>query len=180
MELVNPEIPTYASGSALDKVLFAQGKNIPSTLLPPQGAEGNIENCEMEYSFFPATVLNYTRLSDHLPIILPIPCMEENGSKDTISKIKVNNLTEEEWQTRDEDLGEHLAQACPLDKLREHKFTTDHLLRTITAAINRVFHKERRTKECARKLNAKEPIERFLYANLWHPEMPELLTALEN
>ena len=34
-ELVDPEVPTYAMGSAIDKMLFLPGFYIPSSLLPP-------------------------------------------------------------------------------------------------------------------------------------------------
>ena len=34
MDLMNPQVPTYAGGSAIDKFLFMPGEYIPSTLLP--------------------------------------------------------------------------------------------------------------------------------------------------
>ena len=36
LELVSPDIPTYATGSALDKLLLTPGAYIPHTFLPPR------------------------------------------------------------------------------------------------------------------------------------------------
>ena len=74
LELVNPNIPTFATGSATDEILRVPGDYIPSNFSPPansfvQIAEGVIEDRPV----YPAKVLDYKCLSDHLPVLLPIP-----------------------------------------------------------------------------------------------------------
>ena len=77
IELVNPCIPTYATGSAINKILFAPGGYMPSTFLPTKGAEWTYREARTDDQYFPASVINCTHISDHLPIILPIPCDKE-------------------------------------------------------------------------------------------------------
>ena len=77
MDLVNPQMPTYAGGTAIDKFLFVPGAYIPSTLLPDTyWTRNELDHCE-DAPFYPAQVIPYTHLSDHLPIRLPIPCDRE-------------------------------------------------------------------------------------------------------
>ena len=61
-DLVDPQVPTYAGGTAIDKFLFVPGAYVPSTLLPTSyGAEPNPEHY-VDAPHYPAEVKQ-----DHLP-----------------------------------------------------------------------------------------------------------------
>ena len=82
IELVDPCVPTFTSGSALDKLLFVPGGYIPSTLLPTRGSAEQDKGMASEDHHFPASVLHYDHISDHYPVLLSIPCDREEKIKD--------------------------------------------------------------------------------------------------
>ena len=73
-ELVDPTVPTYETGSALDKMLFLPGGYIPSTFLT-EGKGGGMEALQHnEDRPYPAWVHTGYSIGDHFPLILPVPC----------------------------------------------------------------------------------------------------------
>ena len=176
IELVDPNIPTYASGTAIDKCLFSPGRYIPSTLLPTKGLEWPEGQIGMEEHFFPATALNYTHLGDHLPILLPLPCDAEETSSDKVNKVRVAHLTEDDWGLKDAELQQQLEKYWPPKRLTQPITNISRLNDAITRSLNFVFQKERRQ---PKKRVEVDPFEHFLLANLQHPDMPLLLAALE-
>ena len=145
INLVDPCVPAVSSGSALDKFVVAPGRCIPSTLLPTGGPEWRGGMPEADARFFPASVLIYTRLSDHLPIILPIVCEEENRSRDRTNRLRIRGRTTEDWGQRDNRLLIVLEEARPLSRLQRPVTNIPRLLGVTTRSLNRVFHRERRT-----------------------------------
>ena len=72
MELTNPERPTFATGSTLDKFLLTPGTYVPPSLLPsPPGTlqEGLRDGEALQY---PGAVVDCSHISDHIPIVLPL------------------------------------------------------------------------------------------------------------
>ena len=57
MELLDPEIPTNALGSALDKFQFVPGFYVPSTFLPPRAGGPHEEEGMLDSPYYPASVL---------------------------------------------------------------------------------------------------------------------------
>ena len=51
--LVDPEAPTFATGSALDKFLFVPGSDMPSTFLPQSVASELAKEGVEDRPFFP-------------------------------------------------------------------------------------------------------------------------------
>ena len=112
-ELVDPEIPTFALGSSLDKILFMPGYYIPSTFLLPEDSRFLDRSGIWEEPYYPAEVLNYPHFSDHSPVMLPIPSDAKKGKEMTERSMRVGDLSEEDWQARDEKTQEILAKKLP-------------------------------------------------------------------
>ena len=176
IELVDPREPTYTSGSAIDKLLFLPGRYIPSTFLPTKGSEETGLTMSMEDQFFPAQVVKLDHISDHYPIVLPVPCDAEEKIKDKTNRVRVGKLTEEEWEEKDTALRMELEQNWPIKKLHGPITNIRRLHKSITRSLNKVFLKER---SAPKEKKETDPFEHFLLANIQHPEMPALLTALE-
>ena len=176
IDLVDPEVPTYAAGTAIDKFLFAPGRYIPSTFLPSGGNDWAEDEQCADTQYYPAAVLNYHALSDHLPVALTIPCDEEERSEDQIRSIRVKNLTDEDWEQRNADLQDEIERVWPKSQLEAPLKDPAQLYKVIVECLNRVFHRERKPAKPPRHT---DPFERFLLQNICHPEMAKLLTAME-
>ena len=175
-ELTDPVAPTFASGSAIDKFLFVPGAYIPSTLLP-SGVAGELsERGDDEALFYPADVLMCTHMSDHLPIILPLPCDEEERPSANSKKIRVAGLSDETWGERNDELAVNLGVAWPPEALERPVVNVGRLHRTIEAALDRTFFRERSTPGPPVK---EDPLSVFLRRHARHPELDSLLGALE-
>ena len=94
MELVNPEAPSFATGSALDRFLFAPGSYIPSTFLPQSAVSELTAEEADDCPSYPADVPLCTHMSDHHPIILPIPWDEVDHPSRSSPKIRVSGLSD--------------------------------------------------------------------------------------
>ena len=113
LDLISPQVPTYARGAAIDKFLFVPGEYIPSTLLPDNlGPRQELEH-SADQPFFPAQVVQYTDLSDHMPILLPIPCEAIPRQKMRTKRIRIGGLFDETWEERDRRLAELLVKNWP-------------------------------------------------------------------
>ena len=177
MDLVNPQMPTYAGGTAIDKFLFVPGSYIPSTLLPETyWARNELDHCE-DTPFYPAQVTPYTHLSDHLPILLPIPCDREEKPLMRLRRIRIGALSDETWQERDEQLGEMLEGKWPKSTLEMPIVNISRLFGTIQHIIYRTFHRESKPQKTKEET---DPLERFIMSHLEHPDMDGLLEALEH
>ena len=97
-ELLHPDIPTFALGSSLDKFLFVPGYYIPSTFLPPGDSRYLDRAGLMEEPYYPGVVVEYPHLSDHSPILLPIPSDTRDLPEKAERRIRVGKLTPEEWE----------------------------------------------------------------------------------
>ena len=176
MELVNPEAPTFATGSALDKFLFVPGSYIPSTFLP-RSAVTELTGRETEdCPYYPADVLLCTHMSDHHPIILPIPCDEVDHPARSSLKIRVSGLSEAEWEARDATLKSSLETAWPEETLTHPVVNINRLHRSIMTALDRTFYRERTQ---SRPPIPEDPLLVYLRRHAHHPEMDSLLEALE-
>ena len=110
MDLLRPLIPAFAIGSPTNKFLFAPGRFIPSTFLPKRGAEWTGGALSMDDRFYPASVLNCTHLSDHLTVLLPIPCDAEEASRGETNKVRVGGVTDDAREQRDGELRNQLEE----------------------------------------------------------------------
>ena len=126
--------------------------------------------------FYPARVLKVSYFSDHLPVILPITCDLGSQEHEPAEKLRLEKLTEETWGLRSGELASYLMLALPLVKLHSPTTNAAHLIKILSMAINHVFSAERKK---PKKRLEKDPFERFLMSNINHPEMAELLTAIE-
>ena len=105
-QLNDPVLPTATTGSTLDHVLFIPGYYIPSTFLPPDFQE-EAQGAHVENTAYPASVLPTESISDHYPVVLPIPCDIEHATKKTI-RLQLKTLTDEDWSERNNILSETL------------------------------------------------------------------------
>ena len=176
VDLLEPIIPAFAVGTSSDKFLFVPGFYVPSTFLPPsEGALTEKEFYDAE-PYFPAAVLDKTYLAGHFPILLQLPCDAEEDRPTPHSRLRVNNLTPEQWEERNLTLEQLLDQlrrrtALSLPVVNIHRWHS-----IIDRAINDVFRRERVT---AKSPAASDPFEHFMFANISHPDMENLPLALE-
>ena len=112
--LLNPELPTHASGSSIDKLLVASGHYIPSTFPPPGNSQGDGQEILSDTSDFPACVVVYPHIGDHAPIMRRILCGSEEIVKSEY-RLRAADMTDEEWQQKDMLLRGRLAK---LDMMR--------------------------------------------------------------
>ena len=111
MELTDPDRPTFATGSTLDKFILQPGSYVPPSLLPSPPStmhEGIHEEDTLQY---PGTVVDCSHISDHIPIVLPLTYRLPEKPKHEEWKLKIKHLTEEDWSQKS-----ILLQTCLGDK----------------------------------------------------------------
>ena len=177
-ELVNPETPTFALGSSLDKLLFLPGYYIPSTFLPPGESRLPERDSMGEEPYYPAMVLDYPHLSDHSPILLPLPSDSKDPEQPATRRLRVGHLSKEEWEERDANLSALLARTMP-DEVPGlvGEINVAHYHAGLIRAINKVLAGEQRR---TRENRSVDPFGKFLLAHAEHPKMNALLEALES
>ena len=141
---------------------------------PPPGGEGT---GGVEEPFYPASVVEYSHLSDHLPIFVSIPCQGRGSPPVRTQRIRVDNLTEEVWEERDREVGTRLRALLPEDVLNQPVVNIHRFCQKVTEAIRVTFREERQRPKL---ITDKDPFEHFLLMHIQHPEMDGLLAALEN
>ena len=131
-ELVDPEIPTYALGSSIDKILFLPGYYIPSSLLPPGDARFLDREALWDQPYFPAEVLDYPLFSDHSPVMVPLSSDAKKGAGQGARRYRVGDMTESDWRDREEEISGQLARRLPEGVTgRESTFNAGHYYRTV-------------------------------------------------
>ena len=143
MELVNPEAPTAATGSALDKFLFVPGSYMPSTFLPQSAVNELTADEAGGCPLFPVDVLLRTHMSDHHPITLPIPCDGVDHPSRSSQKIRAFGLTDAMWDERDATLASSLETAWSAETLNQPVVNIGRLYPSMVAALGRTFYRER-------------------------------------
>ena len=96
-ELVDPNKPTFALGSSIDKFLFIPGYYIPSTFSPSGMPDVPCSDFSEDPPLYPASVADRRYLSDHCPILLRVPCDHEEIPEHLYRCFRTEGLTEEEW-----------------------------------------------------------------------------------
>ena len=175
-ELLNPETPTFALGSTLDRMLFVPGSYIPPTFLAPGDSRFQRRDGAMDTPYYPAVVIEFPRLSDHSPVLLPLPCDTQDRVGQVAHRIRIGGLSDEEWQERGESLREIMEKQLPLGTLGQPVRNIHRYYGSIQNAIKKAFARESRT---PKKTKEVDPFEHFLLANATHPRMGELLAAIE-
>ena len=112
-ELVGPEVPTYALGSSIDKMLFMPGFYVPSSFLPPGDSRLADQVDAWEAAYYPAAVLEYPMFSDHSPIMAPLSGDATRNEGSGERRFRVGNLSEEDRQDREEEMSGLLARRLP-------------------------------------------------------------------
>ena len=173
-QLNDPTLPTANTGSTLDRVLYSPGFYIPSTFIPPDMQDHPVQ-ADAEEPLYPAVVLSHLAISDHYPIILPIPC-DTDESTVTTKRLKVSALTEEEWAERNEALRQALADIQEeIGRLAAQK-NVDHYYNKIESVLNRVLENDRVKQKPIKGL---DPTKRFLRRNEQHPLAADFRKAME-
>ena len=176
-ELVDPETPTFALGSSLDKLLFLPGRYVPSTFLTPGESRLPERDTLGDEPFFPALALGYPHLSDHSPILLPMPSGSKDMEQPATKRLRVGPLTKEEWEERDANLSAPLTRTMPEEipgRVGEINVTRYHV--GLVRALNSVLAGERRR---AGGGGGVDPFGEFLLAHAGLPGMNALLESLE-
>ena len=117
-ELLDPETPSFALGSAIDKFLFTPSHHAPSTFLPPAAMEQGAGGGDLGGTYYRAQAVNYPQLSDHSAIILRKPSHVPERSDRKACRTRVGNMGEEGWS------GKTLAHRLPG---RPHETVTVHI-----------------------------------------------------
>ena len=113
MDLVDSHVPTNAGGTAIDAFLYTPGACIPSTLLPYRPGPRKELDHHFDAPSSPAHVIPYTDLSDHMPILLPIPCEAAPKQVMRLQRIRIDALSDETWLERDPELSPSLEREWP-------------------------------------------------------------------
>ena len=116
----DPTVPAATTGSTLDRVLLSPGYCIPSTFTPPD-FRGRPLDTDAGGPLRPAMVMPHFVISDHHPIVLPIPCDIDSRSVAT-ERPKVGAPSEVDWGDRNTAMAGALADASEdLEGLAHHK-----------------------------------------------------------
>ena len=173
-QLNDPGVPTINTLSSIDKILFVPGGYIPSTFLPPDFQESGAHTRGDEI-LYPATVLPQCAISDHYPIALPIPCDGEESFK-TSRRLKLDSLTEMEWEERNETVEEALRSNQETLSNAIRNKNVDHFYNKLEAIIRTAFRGDEITHKPKNQLS---PIQQFLRRHSKHPLIGELKKSLD-
>ena len=174
-ELINPDAPTFATGSALDKFLFQTRGFVPASLLPSQPTQAVNEMKDPQPAFYPGEVVDYTHISDHLPIIIPLT-WGMPPQQPPLRRFRLKDLSDEDWSERNKHVETILARMLPKTFQEQQTCNPTRIHQAINAAITKAFKDEYRQ---AKPPKPADPLEAFLRSNIEHPDMPYLLTALK-
>ena len=131
-ELVDPDIPTFALGSSIDKILFLPGFYIPSSFLPQGGSRLRDRAEPWEAQYYPAEVVDYPMFSDHSPIMVPLSSDAKTRRGDDARRFRVGDLTEQDWEDRETEMSGLLAQRLPEGITGcEREFNAGHFYNTL-------------------------------------------------
>ena len=169
------ETPSFAAGSALDKFLLKPGFCVPPSPAPAQAQSLQDELEIAEHALYPGEGVSGSRASDHFPIAIPVTCQHiPNPAPER--KLKINHLLKEDRGLKDQQLKDKLQDQLPGRILLGTRNCPGTVFRGIQSSVRTVFGPEIRITQPKRD---RDPLERFLLANLEHPEVPYLLTALQ-
>ena len=181
-DLSHPKTATYATGSALDKFILKIGRDVPAEWLPPE----RISNTEGEWEqgigevndeeFYPTVTFPEPWIDDHHPVMLTLKGKYEKEFK-AFKRLRVDHLSKEDWIEKDEQMRVFVDdnKTGIQNSIAQNNGT--RLLDIISRGIEKVFHKENRTKK-----KETEPIDPFLLfckRHKEHPEYPILINAIQ-
>ena len=119
------------------------GYYVPSTFLPPEDSRFLDRSGIWEEPYYPVEVLNYPHFIDHSPVMLPIPSDTRKGKEMTGRSMRVGDLSEEDWQARDENAQEILARKLPEEVTEtEADFNSTRYHDIVVRTIREVFTEE--------------------------------------
>ena len=142
-DLPRPELPTFASGSSIDGILFSPGRYVPSIFLPPGNLRADGLGVASDSPYYPARVVDYRHIGYHAPIMLPLPCDSE-GEIQRRRRIRVTHLDEEAWREKDQQLSVRLEELILWEWLTRRLADVGRCFKNKTQAITDVFYDERR------------------------------------
>ena len=103
--------------------------------------------------------------------------MEETGEAQLRRiRIRVEDFSEEKWQQRDGELEKAIRERIKPEQITEAITNVERFHEDLAKTIRAVFKEEMKL---PRKARSVDPFEHFLLANIGHPEMDRLLTAVE-
>ena len=85
--------------------------------------------------FYPASAVDYPHFSDHSPILASAPCEVETVGNKGVERIRVEHLTEDEWELRDGGVGARLKMRFPADVLEQPVANISRFLQHMVGAI---------------------------------------------
>ena len=123
---------------------------------------------------YPAVALPERSISDHFPLILPIPCDVPKESFRT-RKLQANLITDEEWTDYQENLGQVLCEVSEyLSKMQEENNVDNYYMKIdslLRGTLTEHFVAQKEPKE-------RGPLQVFLKRHSAHPEIGELRYAI--
>ena len=180
--LADPRLPTYVTGSSLDKMLLYPGRDILEEWLGPQSGEPALLDNEPpaagHKSYYPALVFSNPQKADHHPLQISI-----NGASDHQAPrhpaLKIKHLGVEFWVIKNdqfqhfrEDNKSEIANA-----IRNENLTM--LLKLINQGLQKTF------KDCKRKSTEtqpapeRSPFHQFCQRHRQHQDYPMLINAAQ-
>ena len=182
-ELTDPSRRTHREGGALDKVIFQPWGEVPDCFLRAEGgAEIDYEwSLRQEGDYYPAITVPVRVVSDHHPVILRLPFQ---GSKlepprvKPLRKLKIENLSDEDWRNRNGILGAMLLEKKNLFSNFERDGNPTRIWESMVSLINKVFQNDfSRSKPGKDIYNT--PHKRLCKLLTGHNCLPDLILAYE-
>ena len=180
--LSDPKLPTYVTGSSLDKMLLYPGQDIPEEWLGPQTGEPVDTGKEPPRGggelFYPALVFSNPWIADHHPLQISISGIgEQHALRHKVLKIK--HLEVEDWAIKNDQF---------LDFCHEHRchIANAILYENPTRLLNLIQQGLWKTlSDCLRKSKEtrptpeRSPFHKFCQRHRHHPDYPMLINAIQ-
>ena len=189
-DLANPNLPTYKTGSSLDKMLLCPGRDIPAEWL---GTPASLEMDgvelpeEMDAPYYPARVFLEPWVADHHPLQLTLN--SEPVSEGVANKVlKINDLTPEDWQIKDMQFQEFWDNNHrKVQNAIRYKNPT-RLLDILYQGLRQIFAEQMQAPKGRKKKKDQEneksgkklsPFQVFCKRHKSHPDYPAMISAVQ-
>ena len=178
-ELADPHLPTFATGSSLDKILLSPGRDIPEEWLSPLNPTTQDEDLSpLARPFYPAEIFPEPWIDNHHPLRITLSGKQEEDSQPWRT-LQINNLTQPEWVEKNQQFQEYWegCKASAVIAIQQNNPT--RLLDLITKGLQRIFTIRRKDPAKDRLVPRPAPLLTFCKRHLKHPDYPMLISAIQ-
>ena len=186
-DLTDPSLPTYVTGSSLDRILLCPGRDIPEEWLGPSLSH-DVDDPKVQGNtgrpFYPAQVYPEPWIADHHPLQLHLKGVPlEEGTKPKV--LKINDLTMEDWQAKNLQFLKYWDDNQLRVRNAVRLTNPTRLLDVIYQGLRKIFADQLRVSKKKKRRSSTEqpkgpsPFQLFCKRNLSHPDYPALIRAVQ-